>query len=233
MEMFSAVNFAPSNSRPVDEGAVEPIDIEVDPISPYTSRSTSPADTCPSPTSSISSSVAITTVAELADQLGRSTFRSARIPNQYATGPRRAPPSDRRRTDHLAPSYLDAVHSRRQTYGRPQHSTGRLASLGSLVERLMHADFYPSDTRAASIDLPTRPSMSSSSFDAGSSQSTPECDIPISPGADENMVDPMQLIDATIQGLVRTRCLTKPTQRRPGAVRKEVRMRKRAKFRPR
>ena len=220
-------------------GAMAPDD---DRFSPATSRSTSPATSCPSPTSSVGSlAPPPATVAALAEQLGRQSIHAA----PAGAAPRSRPP-DRRRTERLGAGYADTLRSRRHGHGRPPHDAPRRAPVGSLVERMLAAG--PAASRPTSAHSAASSSArsaagsfgssyGSSAGTASSSASDLELDVPLSPSAQHGLhaLDPLALVDAALQGHRRAAAAagTRAARRRPNAVQKEVRMRKRPKFRPR
>ena len=234
MDLFPNLNCA---APAADRQPYPPYERDLSPVetlSSSTSRSTSPASTCPSPTSSVSSgfSQQPMSVAELADQLGRQSFHSARGPTAPgSTSSRRSlHPTDRRRSDRGSSSYHDTVRARRQAYGRLQHDARRLGNIGSLVERLMLSEHKVHPAGSSQRDVRAQ----ATSAAAGSAQPTDDYDIPLSPSAASGeAMDPFQIIDASVRSQLRVSGLTRTSRRRPNSVQKEVRMRKKPKFRPR
>ena len=232
MDYFVDINFsAPASRQPYPPygGEVSPHDE----LTPYTSRSASPISSCPSPTSSVSSYAHSTSIAELSDQLGRQSFDLTSSPKHSSSSLRRTIPIERRRNDRLSPGHHDAVRSRRQAYSRIHHDSRRRVNIGSLMERLMvdeQGHCHRADSTSSTSSQDSSSTASAYLAVSPASKYTARLDIP---AREETSTDSLQAVDAALQGRVRVSDLLKATaKRRTNAVQKDVRMRKKPRFKP-
>jgi hypothetical protein len=185
MDLFSDFSFATASSSSSSSSSRRSkmySDFDMEDISPNSSRSSSPVHSYPAPTSAYRSHPV--SMAELSANFDRHTIDPDCSPSPLF-GRLQHPSSRRRSHAQLAPSsapseYYDSVRRSRQSGARGLCSGARLASIETLVDRMLRdgtscfASLHPSSGGSSSSGSSSRqPSRKSSVTSAPTSMPTP------------------------------------------------------------